>query len=478
MKAALVLGTQLFEQHPAFDDPDIDVIFFIESAASFGRRRYHSHKMVLLLAGLRHAAHNAKQRGLRVEHVTIDRELGFLAALRSLVTKMDVDALAWMSATDRGIDDRLRGLCDELGLHSKVYADALFLTPQTQLDAWFAEHTHARMEDFYRWQRRRTGILMQGTTPEGARWNFDADNREPLPRGGINVPALPPVAHNEITRGAMDDIAEHFADAPGDAYDFWLPVTPDSAREWLADFVSRRLPLFGRYEDAMAQNETFLFHSVLSPLINVGLLTVDEVVDAAVAARDEVPLASLEGFIRQIIGWREYMRGAYRAMPHLMMANHLELTRRLEPWWYTAQGIPDDLPLPVRTVLLRVHRWGYAHHIERLMVLGNWFLLQGYNPREVFDWFSALFVDAYEWVMVPNVQGMSQYADGGVVATKPYVSGGAYLQKMGSWWPNANEARDSEFTAAYWRFLDTHESQLAGNPRLSLPLAQMRKRRG
>lgn len=477
MKAALVLGTQLFEQHPAFDDPDIDVIFFVESAASFGRRPYHSHKMVLLLAGLRHAADAARGRGLRVEHVALQRELGFLDAVRLLVRERDVDALAWMSATDRGIDDRLRGLCDELGLHSKMYEDALFLTPAAQLDAWFAEHTHARMEDFYRWQRRRTGLLMDGTKPVGARWNFDADNREPLPRGGVDVPALPRITHDEITRAAMNDIADLFPDAPGDAHDFWLPVTPAAAREWLADFVSSRLTLFGRYEDAMAENETFLFHSVLSPLMNIGLLRVDEVVDAAVAACTDVPLASLEGFIRQIIGWREYMRGAYRAMPQLMTANHLELTRPLEPWWYTAQGIPDDLPLPVRTVLLRVHRWGYAHHIERLMVLGNWFLLQGYDPREVFDWFSALFVDAYEWVMVPNVQGMSQYADGGVVATKPYVSGGAYLQKMGSWWANAHEARDSEFTAAYWRFLDTHESRLAGNPRLSLPLAQMRKRR-
>ena len=227
----------------------------------------------------------------------------------------------------------------------------------------------------------------------------------------------------------------------------------------------------------MAAGEPFLFHGVLSPLLNIGLLSVEEVVAAALEAEDSVPLASLEGFVRQVIGWREYMRGAYRAMPELHDANHFGLSRELEAWWYTGRGIPDDLPIPVRTVLQRVHRWGYAHHIERLMVLGNWFLLQGYAPRAVYDWFSALFVDAYEWVMVPNVQGMSQYADGGRVASKPYVSGGAYLQKMGSWWGSSAEARGSDFTSAYWEFLDAHENRLTGNPRLSLPLAQMRKRR-
>lgn len=478
MKAALVLATQLFEQHPAFDDPDIDVIFFVESVSAFGRRPYHSHKMVLLLSGMRHAAAAVEARGLRVERIALSEDVGFLEGLRSLVGTHDVDALAWMSATDRGIDKRLGRLCDELGLRTRLYPDGLFLTPTDELDAWFTQHGHARMEDFYRWQRRRTGILMNGTKPEGARWNFDADNRESLPRGGVDVPALPDVTADEITLGAVADIARYFPDAPGDPAQFWLPVTPDGARMWLSDFVAHRLSLFGRYEDAMAENEPFLFHSVISPLINVGLLTVDEVVEAVMAVRGEVPLASLEGFVRQIIGWREYMRGAYRSMPHLMVANHLGHTRQLEPWWYTGRDIPDHVPLPVRTVLERVHRWGYAHHIERLMVLGNWFLLQGYHPREVYDWFSALFVDAYEWVMVPNVQGMSQYADGGVVATKPYISGGAYLQKMGSWWANAGEARDSEFTSAYWRFLETHEPQLEGNLRLSLPLAQMRKRRG
>lgn len=478
MKAALVLGTQQFERHPSFDDPDIDLILFVESDAAFRRCPYHAHKIVLLLSAMRHTADRLERAGRRIERIVLADEVGFLQGLRTLVTEHAIDALAWMSATDRGVDRRLLRFCREEGLHTRIYPDGLFLTPAPDLDEWFAAHSTARMEDFYRWQRRRTGILMDGSQPVGRRWNFDADNREPLPRDGIAVPAPPVAERDDITSAVIAEVTERFADAPGDPAEFWLPVTPDAARAWLEDFVAHRLASFGRYEDAMAADEPFLFHSVISPLMNIGLLTVDEVVATALEARDAVPLASLEGFVRQVIGWREYMRGAYRAMPALRDANHFALTRRLEPWWYTGRGIPDDLPIPVRTVLERVHRWGYAHHIERLMVLGNWFLLQGYDPREVYDWFSALFVDAYEWVMVPNVQGMSQYADGGRVATKPYISGGAYLQKMGSWWGSAADARDSEFTSAYWGFLDDHEDQLTGNPRLALPLAQMRKRRG
>jgi deoxyribodipyrimidine photolyase-related protein len=484
MKAALVLATQLFEDHPAFTDPDIDVVFFIEADAAFRRRPsgsghvVHAHKIVLLLSAMRHAAATLEGEGRRVERIALADDLGFLEGLRALVREHAVTALAWMSATDRGIDRRLLQFCAEEGLRTRRYPDALFLTSAADVDEWFARHPNARMEDFVRWQRRRTGILMDGPRPVGGRWNFDADNREPLPRGGLSIPTLPPVSLDDITRTVIDEVAERFPDAPGDPRDFWLPVTPTGARAWLDAFVADRLALFGRYEDAMAADEPFLFHSVLSPLLNIGLVRVEEVIAAALSAGDAVPIASLEGFVRQVIGWREYMRGAYRALPGLREANHFGLQRRLESWWYDGIGIPEDLPIPVRTVLARVHRWGYAHHIERLMVLGNWFLLEGYDPREVYDWFCTLFVDAYEWVMVPNVQGMSQYADGGSVATKPYISGGAYLQKMGSWWPNATAARDSAFTSGYWEFLDRHEALLAGNPRLALPLAQMRRRRG
>ena len=262
MKAALVLATQQFEHHPAFDDPDIDVVFMIESDAAFRRRRYHAHKIVLLLSAMRHTVERLEGAGTRVERVALGDDIGFLDGLRRLVRRHDVDALAWMSATDRGIDRRLLRFCETESLRTRIYPDGLFLTPARDVDEWFAGHRAARMEDFYRWQRRRTGILMDGAQPAGRRWNFDTDNREPLPKGGLDVPAPPALEPDEITRAVIAEVADRFADAPGDPGEFWLPVTPQGARAWLDDFVARRLASFGRYEDAMAADEPFLFHSL------------------------------------------------------------------------------------------------------------------------------------------------------------------------------------------------------------------------
>ena len=476
MKAALILATQLLEGHPALEDPDIDAFLVVESAARFERLPYHQHKIVLLLAGLRSMVARLRADGRVVHTVRMEEELSFAAGLERLVREHDIDGLAWMSATDRGPDQRLLRLSARLGLRTKVYEDELFVTPAALVDEWFAAHPTPVMEDFYRWQRRRLDLLMDGTKPLGGQWNFDVENRHPLPKRGVAIPGVPPVPRDPIVDEVIAEVAVRFPGHPGDAATFWLPVTPDGAREWLQSFVRDRLPLFGRYEDAMARDEAFLFHSVLSPLLNIGLLTVDEVVDAALGA-DSVPISSLEGFLRQIVGWREYMRGMYRAHPELEQVNALAHTRPLEDWWYTGRELPDDVPLPIRTVLARVHERGWAHHIERLMVLGNWFLLSGYAPREVNRWFLSLFVDAYDWVMVPNIMGMSQYADGGLVGTKPYVSGGAYLQRMGSWWTSQQEAKESEYTQRYWRFLEEHEQLLSDNPRLFRPLAQMRARR-
>jgi deoxyribodipyrimidine photolyase-related protein len=477
VRAALVLGTQLLARHPAVEDPRTDVVLVVESAALFERLPYHQIKIAFLLSAMRHHVRDLEARGVAVRTVALDEGLGFAEGVATLVRRHGVTELTWMRAADRGTDDRLARLCGRLGIAADPVPDASFLTPEAVVDAWYAEHPQSRMEDFYRWQRQRLDILMDGDTPVGGQWNFDHDNREPLPRGGIEVPALPAPRHDDLTRATIDEVRARFADHPGDARDLWLPVTRRSALRWLQRFVEERLPQFGRYEDAMHRDEPVLFHSVLTPMLNVGLLTPAEVVDAALERGDEVPLASLEGFVRQIVGWREHMRGMYRGHPELEHANALELTRELEDWWYTLEGVPLTLPEPVRVVLQRVHALAYAHHIERLMVLGSWMLMQGYAPASVNRWFLSLFVDAYEWVMVPNVMGMSQFADGGLVGTKPYVSGGAYLQRMGRWWSSDRAARDSAMTDAYWAFLERHEPVLRHNHRLSRPLAQMRQRR-
>jgi deoxyribodipyrimidine photolyase-related protein len=477
MRAALALATQLFDDHAAV--ASADALIVVEADRQFRRLPYHRHKIVLLLAGMRHLVERARSRGVRVAHVRLEQGLTFAEGLDRAVAELGATELVWMSATDRGVDERLQRFCSARGLGYEVLRNDLFLTDEEDLDAWFEGRAAPLMEDFYHRQRERTGILMSGDKPVGGRWNYDHDNRKPLPKGGVEAPPLPLPSRDPVVDEVIALVDERFPEHPGRASGFWLPVTPEDARSWLDVFVRERLELFGRYEDAMAEDEPFLFHSVLSPMLNVGLVTVHEVLDAVQdAARGGIPLASLEGFVRQVIGWREYMRGMYRGHPELDHVNAFGFERQLEPYWYTGEDVPDDLPYPVRRVLERVHERGYAHHIERLMVLGNWFLQEEYAPAAVTRWYSALFVDAYPWVMVPNVMGMSQYADGGLVATKPYLSGGAYLQRMGRWWANAEEARASAFTDGYWRFLRRHDHLLADNPRMKLALAQARERGG
>ena len=261
-------------------------------------------------------------------------------------------------------------------------------------------------------------------------------------------------------------IEKYFSDHPGSTDTNWLPTTRAQAHAWLERFLCDRLERFGDYEDAMLKGETFLYHSALSALMNNGLLHPKEVI--AGALKTNAPLASKEGFVRQIIGWREFVFGMYHFKPaEWKDENFFENNRALPDWWWQLKGSPEP---PLEDVLERLKKYGYSHHIERLMVLGNYMLLSQYSPQEVYAWFMTMYVDAYEWVMVPNVIGMSQYADGGIergsFATKPYISGSNYLQKMGKWWPNASAAKESGWTQLYWQFLVHNEDKLSNNFRL------------
>jgi deoxyribodipyrimidine photolyase-related protein len=329
------------------------------------------------------------------------------------------------------------------------------------------------MEMFYRWQRKRLDILMDGDKPVGGQWNYDADNRQPLPKDFKQSPKLPVPEQDTITKEVRQLISSKFANNPGKDSELWLPVTHKDARNFLDDFIKHKMELFGPYEDAMKPGEAFLYHSALSALMNIGLLTVDEIIQATLKNKPK-NFASLEGFIRQVIGWREYMYGHYWQLPSLSTDNFFGFTKKLEPWWYDFSYKNDDLPEALTNTLKTTERYGYNHHIERLMVLGNWFLINQYNPHEVNRWFMSMYVDAYEWVMLPNVIGMSQYADGGKVATKPYISGDAYLKKMGGFKASDNKALS--YTEKYWQFLYDQRDKLAKNPRLSLAVSQAKKR--
>jgi len=295
--------------------------------------------------------------------------------------------------------------------------------------------------------------------------SFDSENRKKLPKQEYDsIPQLPHIAEDKYIKEARSYVEQHFPDTPGAADPFFYPIDHATAEEWLQDFLHQRFAKFGPYEDAIVTEEIFLFHSVLTPMLNIGLLTPQQVVEATLqyAETHEVPLPSLEGFLRQLIGWREFMRAAYDGLGQKMRtSNHWRHRHPLPASCYDAStGI-----LPVDTVIRRVLQTGYCHHIERLMVLGNFFFLCEIHPRAVYDWFMELFVDAYDWVMVPNVYGMSQHADGGSITTKPYFSGSNYLRKMSDF-PQGDWC--DIWDGLYWRFIFTHAATLQNNPRWAM----------
>lgn len=475
--AVLIWGTQLHPANSALAAaPDAPVVM-IESAAVCRRFRYHKHKLILVLSAMRGFADELRAAGRTVHYVGLEdaEHDGFFEQLAVTLRQLGCDQLYAMEQNDRGPQARLQAWTKQAGIELTATANTLFLTSHEQFQSWAGNKPHPLMENFYRTQRRRLGLLMDETgQPAGGQWNYDHDNRQALPKGHVVRP-LPPVKPTEHVRAVQRLVGSRFATHPGETDTFWLPTTRRQAEAWLADFIEHRLENFGRYEDAMRAGEPFLYHSILSPLLNIGLLHPRDITDRLEEAyrSGAAPLAGVEGCLRQIIGWREFMFGMYHHRPaDWKQANQLQQDKQLEAWWYT--GDVDEIPL--QDVINRVIQYGYAHHIERLMVLGNYLLIGGYSPQAAYGWFMDMFVDSYEWVMVPNVIGMSQYADGGSFATKPYISGANYLQKMGGWWSGPTAAKQSAYTPLYWEFLRRHRQRFAGNQRMALVLKQLDRR--
>lgn len=473
-KAHLVLGNQLLHDHPAVHAKKGQPVIMIEAHNICAKLPYHKHKLILIIAAMRNYRDYLIKNNIDVIYVEMTNDNNFIDELEKIIKANKIEHLSWMKASDKNPNQKLIHVSEKLSIKYEITANKQFITSEADFKFWYDSQKQPLMESFYRIQRKRTGILMDKDKPVGGIWNYDVQNRKPLPKNDNLIPKIDFPTSDKRTKEAMEVIEKFFQDNPGKVENFWLPTTHSVAATWLEKFIHERLSNFGPYEDASKANEPFLFHSVLSPLLNIGLLTPEFVIDKALKAYSlgNAPINSVEGFVRQIIGWREYMYGMYVSYPKLDNANYFGFTKELEDWWYDLSYKDQDLPLPIVACLNTLHSYGYNHHIERLMVFGNWFLLNEYNPESVLKWFSSMFVDAYEWVMIPNVLGMSQYADGGVIATKPYISGGNYLQKMGRWWTNLDEAKNSDFTNLYWKFLNNNRNLLKNNYRLSLALNQ------
>jgi deoxyribodipyrimidine photolyase-related protein len=409
-------------------------------------------------------AERMEQRGHRVHRVGWPADGEAVAEALDRALDPGITRLHVADPEDDLAGRRLREFAARRGIELTVHPSPNFLTPESFLDRQLGGDRPPRMARFYAAQRRRLGILVDDDgSPAGGRWSFDADNRRRLPKG-MAVPPAPSGPDDPRAAAALDWARRRFPEAPGEARLRW-PLTHEAAESWFERFLESSLADFGAYEDAISREHAFVFHSAITPMLNLGLLDPAWVVRTTLdfAAGDErVPLNSLEGFVRQVIGWREFMRGIYRRHGRrIRTSNFWGFERRMPRAFYRADtGLP-----PVDDAIRRVLADGWCHHIERLMVLGNVMLLCRIHPDEVYRWFMELFVDAHDWVMVPNVYGMSQFADGGLFTTKPYLSGSNYIRKMsdhprGDWCDT--------WDGLFWAFVGDHPEVFAGNPRMSM----------
>ena len=431
-------------------------VLLVEDALYFSQYAFHKQKLILHRASMRmHAAYLQAERA-HVHYLSVE-QAPTMAAVAQRVQQLQPDRVHLIDPVDDWLERRIAREMKKAGLRLLRHDTPMFLTPEVELREYFADR-RMFMASFYAEQRQRLDVLMQDGQPVGGQWSFDAQNRKKLPRG-IELPPLWRPEENELVREAAAYVQLKFPNNPGAATGCKYPVTYLDARSWLQEFVERRLPHFGDYQDAISTQDSALFHSVLTPMLNIGLLTPREVLDAVLLAGN-IPLNSLEGFVRQLIGWREFMRAAYILQGRQQRTRNFWNHDRTLPdaFWKASTGVD-----PVDTVIGRVLDHGYAHHIERLMVLGNFMQLCGFRPDDVYRWFMELFIDAYDWVMVPNVYGMGLYADGGLISTKPYVAGSNYIRKMSDF---KHGAWCEVWDALFWTFIDEHRRTFEGNQRV------------
>jgi deoxyribodipyrimidine photolyase-related protein len=477
----ILLGNMLFPNHSALPLRKMPV-FMAEDFGLCAHANYHKHKLILFLAAMRHHRDDLQQQGISVDYWPLDASaaMTYEEKLLASLEKFQTQSLHTYQIEDHWFRDRLQAFCDHHQLTLITYESPLFLTPTEAFQVYRRRYKRLFMADFYKFQRQRLNVLIQPDgKPVGNRWSYDEENRKPLPKKPAqdwHIPALATPTPSIHVQAVSTLVDQFFPTHPGHSQDFWLPVTRSGALAWLDQFLVERFQQFGPYEDALSTQAPFIFHSVLSPLLNLGLITPQEVLTAALeyAATQPIPLNSLEGFIRQVIGWREYIRGVYHELGETQrQSNHLGHRRGLTQHWH--QGTTGLTPLD--HVIAQVNLRGWAHHIERLMVVSNAMLLSEIHPNQVFQWFLDYFVDGADWVMVPNVYGMGQFADGGQMMTKPYISGSNYLRKMGDY-PKKNTgdgAWDEIWDGLYWRFVDRNRDLFSQNPRMGFMLKTLEK---
>ncbi len=480
-----ILGDQLSHSLSALADIDKadDVVLMMEVAQEAGHIPHHKQKIAFLFAAMRHFAQELQATGVHVDYVRLDDPANtgsFGTELQRAVQRHRPQRVVMTEPGEWRVLEAMQDWKETLDVPLIIKEDTRFISSIAEFGRWAADRKSLRMEYFYREMRRKTGYLMDGDEPEGGQWNFDHDNRKAL-GAGITVPAPKRFVPDTMTREVLALVGARFGNHFGDLEPFGWAVTRDGALEALGYFVTNCLGGYGDFQDAMKTGEDFLFHSVLSPYINCGLLLPREACEAAIAAyrKGKAPLNAVEGFVRQIIGWREYVRGIYwTRMPGYAASNALAATRPLPSFYWTGETEMHCL----RDCIGTTRRHAYAHHIQRLMVTGNFALLAGIAPAEIEEWYLCVYADAYEWVELPNVHGMVMFADGGLLASKPYAASGAYINRMSDYcgtcrYDPALKAGPGAcpFNYLYWNFLIGAEPRLGRNPRMAMPYRTLAK---
>ncbi len=475
MKALLVLGNQLFSSEVLTKnslDKKLYTIFMREDLNLCTYFKFHKHKIIFFLSAMRAYAEELKSQGYSVEYQKLGNDkLSYEESFLRYLKLNKITEVTCFEVEDKFFEKRISSSLQENNISLLTLQSPLFITSRNDFKKYLSTTKKPFMKTFYERQRKAFKILVdEKMKPLGGKWSFDDENRLALPES-LKPPELLVPEASPLVQNVAKLCDQHFESHPGNSKHFWLPVTRKEAQEWLDLFLEERLENFGPYEDAIPEHSEFLFHSVLTPFLNTGLLTPEEIIrkTLAYARKKKLAIQSVEGFLRQIIGWREFVRGIYQNFSEFQdKTNFWNHHRSLSSHWYNANtGIP-----PLDLTLKKIIKYGYAHHIERLMVVGSLMLLLEVKPEEAHRWFMEMFIDSSDWVMGPNVYGMALFSDGGVFATKPYICGSNYYRKMGKFkkdkWCDAVDG-------LYWQFIDKHKAFFFKNPRLSMMARSIEK---
>ena len=473
MKIVLIYPNQLYHNHPALRKDQKVVI--VEDPLFFGDNEYplnfHKQKLLLHFASIRSYRDELEKRGYHSEIypyeklVIDDHNISMLKSLKA-------SEISLTHLVDQALEKRLKSAANILRVKINFLDTPGFILSNEEVDIEFKNKKRYLMNTFYINQRKRLNLLLDSDyKPLGGKWSFDAENRKKLPKK-IKIPILEKIHYDDkIMSQSKLKITKYFSENLGFIEEFNYPINRGQAKNAFRDFLKQRLEFFGTYEDAISKDKNFLFHSVITPYLNIGLLTPKEILDDVMdfVGQNRIPLNSLEGFLRQIIGWREFIRGIYVADGVKQRnSNFWNFNKKIPKSFYQAEtGL-----FPVDNTINRCLKTGYTHHIERLMILGNIMVLLRINPASVYDWFMEFFIDSYDWVMVPNIYGMSQFADGGLMSTKPYISGSNYILKMSNY---KKEDWTKTWDALYWNFINDNRDFFKRNPRMSMMVSMYDK---